>query len=64
MTIQSPSPKAAYSPPTVITLQPDTAEARLIVYLRRLSLTGKAQTVILRLGDCPLNWLRGVQDGR
>ena len=56
--------KPAYTPPTVITLQPDSWEARLIVYLRRHHLTGKPTTIILRLGDCPVNWLRGIPESR
>lgn len=61
-------PAAAVTPPTVadkpIVLQPGTVWWRLFDYLQRQQLTGKPVTVILRLGDCPVNWLKGVPDGR
>jgi hypothetical protein len=47
-----------------IVLQPGTWQYKLMLYLNRLQLQGKPTTIVIRLGDCPVNWLRGVPDGR
>lgn len=51
------------SPPPLM-LAADSWEARLIRQARLLHSAGKPVILVLRLGDCPPNWLRTVQNGQ